>query len=164
LPASNKRKKPSCLWIHIFVTFFEDDAMTMFRKIALTTCASLAVALPLRADEVFYAAHLVATPFGGTGVGALHYAFDTDPLDYGPVRLNLGVQDVPADRVLVLANNELFGPLDLTSGSGQLTLDARQGDYVPTLGAGSGIVITDADTGVPLLIGVLELYEPDVNR
>jgi hypothetical protein len=131
--------------------------MTIFRKIALTTCAFLAVAAPLRADAVLlYGAHLAATPFGGTGVGSLRYAFDTDPQVCGPVFVNLLVRDVPADSVKVLLNNEFVGEVDLTDGSGQLTLITALGDYVPILDSGSGIVITDANTGVALLIGVLE--------
>jgi len=129
--------------------------MTVFSKIAFTTCASLAVAFPLRADAVLhYQAGLQATQFGGTGAGRLRYAADTDP-QVGPVAFNLRLRDVPANSVLVLANNELMGPVDLTDGSGQLTLVAAQGDHVPTLESGSGIVITDADTGDALLIGVL---------
>jgi hypothetical protein len=130
--------------------------MTVISKIAFTTCASLAVALPLHADGVLlYRAALEATPFGGTGAGRLRYAFDTDP-QYGPISLNFRLRDVPATSVLVLANNEFIGTVDLTDGSGQLSLVAAQGDHVPTLESGSGIVITDADTGDALLIGVLE--------
>jgi hypothetical protein len=131
--------------------------MTVSRKVAITTCAFLAVALPLRADDVqLYAAHLLPTPFGGTGAGSLRYAFDTDSDAYGPVFLNLLLRDLPADSVWVWANNEFVRGVDLTDGSGQLTLIASQGDDVPPLESGSGIVITDADTGVALLIGVLE--------
>jgi hypothetical protein len=61
---------------------------------------------------------------------------------------------VPADEVWVWGDNQLIGVVNLTDGAGELFLVRANGDEVPVLAEGDGIVVTDA-SGVALLVGVL---------
>jgi hypothetical protein len=122
--------------------------------VILAAGALLAAASPLGAADFLYKAALVPTPFGDGAAGGMRYIFKTDPPDAGPVSLSLLLENVPADEVWVWGDNQLIGVVDLTDGAGELHLVRANGDEVPILAAGDGIVVTDT-SGVALLVGVL---------
>jgi hypothetical protein len=130
--------------------------MTTPKTVLLAACALLAAAPPLSAADFLYKAALVPTPFGGAAAGGMRYIYKTDPPDAGPVSLSLRLFDVPADEVWVWGDNQFIGVVELANGAGALHLVRANGDEVPTLAAGDGLVITDAN-GVALLVGVLTL-------
>jgi hypothetical protein len=128
--------------------------MTTPNKIILAAGVVLAAASPLWAADFLYKAELVPTPFGEAGAGGMRYIYKTDPPDAGPVSLSLQLQNVPADEVWVWGDNQLIGVVELANGAGELRLVRANGDEVPTLAAGDGLVVTNA-SGVALLVGVL---------
>jgi hypothetical protein len=128
--------------------------MTTPKMVIFAAATLLAAESPLAAADFLYKAALVPTPFGDEAAGGMRYIFKTDPPDAGPVSLSLLLQNVPTDEVWVWADNQLIGVIDLTDGAGELLLVRANGDEVPTLVAGDGIVATDAN-GVALLVGVL---------
>jgi hypothetical protein len=116
--------------------------------------ALLATASPVGAADFLYKAVLGPTPFADGAAGGMRYIFKTDPPDAGPVSLSLLMLNVPADEAWVWADNQLIGVVDLTDGMGELRLVRANGDDVPILVEGDGIVVTDTN-GVALLVGVL---------
>jgi hypothetical protein len=104
-------------------------------------------------NRVRLQANLQPTPADANASGDAEFRSDSYDTE-----LQVRVQNSTADDVVnVLLNGKSIGTITLDNyGDGELDLDARNGDTVPTVKAGDVISVVDAEDGTVLLTGTFK--------
>lgn len=128
--------------------------MTPSQQKALLRLATLTLftALPttVRADQTRVRLETDLSPTAAAPDAEGHARFESRP---DRARFRVEVEEVSVtSAVNVLVNGNLVGVLILDHGFGELDLNSRDGDAVPTLQAGDEVDLVDAADGSTLLL------------